>query len=189
MASYDVNLGLGLSTGMLYTATAGTSLPTTPSAAITSGWSKVGDVTDAGITLGLSKSVTNLKNWANEIKRAIMTEHVETIQSPLMDTTEDSLKFCMGAENVTVTAAGNNHGKIVSVDLSADDLPAPKAYLWVMKDGDDMIMVGCSKGQITAVENVAFSPTAAINWTPTITALDGTMKFIVEKGATGSTGS
>ena len=182
MATYDVNLGLGLSTGMLYTAPAGTALPTTPSAAIPATWSKVGDVTDAGITLGLSKSVTNLKNWANEIKRAIMTEHVETIQSPLMDTTADSLKFCMGDENVTVTAAGSSHGTIVDVNLSADSLPEPKAYLWVMKDGDDMIMIGCTKGQVTAVENVTFAPTAAINWVPTITALDGSMKLITEKG-------
>mgnify|MGYP003571262344 CR=1 FL=1 len=182
MASNDINLGLGLSTGMLYTAPADTALPTTPSAAIPNTWTKAGNVTDAGITLGMSKSVTNLKNWANEIKRVIMTEHVETIQSPLMDTTEESLEFCMGEDNVTVTAATSSVGKIVTVDLSAGDLPAPKAYLWIMKDGDDMLMIGCKKGQVTAVDNVTFAPGSSITWTPTITALDGSMKFIKEAG-------
>lgn len=182
MATNDVKIGLGDATGMLYTAPAGTALPTTPSAAIANTWEKVGDVTDAGITLGLSKSVTNLKNWANQIKRSIQTEHVETIQSPLMDTTEESLKFCMGERNVTVTAASSSHGTIVKVNLSPNDLPAPKAYLWVMKDGDDMIMIGCSTGQVTAVENVTFAPNAGINWVPTITAQDGSMELIMENG-------
>ena len=40
-----------------------------------------------------------------------------------------------------------------------------------MKDGDDMIMIGCTHGQVSAVESVTFAPGSAINWTPTITAM------------------
>lgn len=179
----DVKLGLGLATGMFYHAPAGTALPSYPSETLASAWTKVGDVTDAGITLAFSKSTQNLKNWANKIKRVIMTDHSETIQSPIMDTTEESLKTVVGTENVEVTAAASGHGKKVAVNLSDGDLPEPEAYLWLMKDGDDMIAIGCTNGQINSVENVTFAPGSGITWTPTITAMDDGFQMIMEEGA------
>lgn len=161
----DVKLGLGLATGMFYHAPAGTALPTDPTTTLPNTWVHVGDVSDAGITLALNKTATNLKNWANKIKRVIMTDHSETIQSPIMDTVEEALKTVVGAANVT-TASG-----VVTVNLSDGELPPEEAFLWVMKDGDDMMMIGCSYGQVSAVDNVTFAPGAAINWTPTITAM------------------
>ena len=170
----DVKLGLGLATGMFYHAPAGTALPTDPTATIPSTWTHVGDVSDAGITLALNKSVTDLRNWANVIKRSIMTEHSETVQAPIMDTTAESLKVIVGEDNVT---AAND---VVTVSLSNEDLPPQEAFLWVMKDGEDMMMIGCSYGQVTAVDNVSFAPGSAINWTPTITAMgDDGLKLIM----------
>ncbi|MBR2753222.1 MAG: hypothetical protein IKE02_05840 [Lachnospiraceae bacterium] len=172
----DVKLGLGLATGMFYHAPAGTALPTDPTAAIPNTWTHVGDVSDAGITLALNKTATNLKNWANKIKRVIMTDHSETIQAPIMDTVEEALKTVVGASNVT-TASG-----VITVNLSDGDLPEQEAFLWVMKDGDDMMMIGCSYGQVSAVDNVTFAPGAAINWTPTITAMgDDGFKLIMKE--------
>ena len=171
----DTKLGLGLATGMFYHAPAGTTLPTDPTTAIdTQTWKHVGDVSDAGITLTMDKSVTNLRNWANVIKRVIMTEHSETIQSPIMDTTEESLKAVVGENNVT-TASG-----VTTVNLSDGELPPEEAFLWVMKDGDDMMMIGCTNGQVSAVDNVTFAPGSAINWTPTITAMGEGFKLIMK---------
>lgn len=175
----DVKLGLGLATGMFYVAPAGTALPTKPTEAIPATWTKVGDVTADGITLGLSKSTDNIKNWANAIKRTILTDHEETVQSPLMDTTEESLKVVFGDSNVT------NASGVITVNLSSSALPEPKAYLWVMKDGEDMMMLGCSQGQVTSVDNTTFAPGSAITWTPTITAQGDGLKFIVEDGGEG----
>lgn len=180
----ETKLGTGLATGMFYHAPAGTALPTSLSSALSSTWKQVGDVSDAGITLALNKSTTNLKNWANVIKRVVLTDHSETVQSPIMDTTEESLKTVVGSNNVT-KANG-----VIKVNLSDEQLPPPEAYLWLMKDGDDMMAVGCSKGQITAVDNVSFTPGSVINWTPTITALgDDGMVLIMEEGAQGATGA
>lgn len=161
----DVKLGTGLATGMFYHAPAGTALPTDPTDTLTSDWVHVGDVSDAGITLSIEKSTENLRNWANAVKRVILTEHSETIQAPIMDTTEESLKTVMGEDNVS-----NTNG-VITVNLSSGKLPDEEAFLWVMKDGDDMIMIGCTHGQVSAVESVTFAPGSAINWTPTITAM------------------
>lgn len=179
----DVKLGLGLATGMFYHAPAGTDLPEYPSATLGGAWVKVGDVSDEGITLATDKSVENLRNWANVIKRAIMTDHTETIQAPIMDTTEEALKTVVGADNVTTTAAATGHGKLINVNLSAADLPEEEAFLWLMKDGDAMIMIGCTNGQVTAVDNVAFAPNAAINWIPTVTALGDGFQMVIDEGA------
>jgi len=172
----DVKLGLGLATGMFYHAPAGTALPTDPTETIPATWKHVGDVSDAGITLALNKSTTNIKNWANKIKRVLLTDHSETIQSPVMDTVEEALKAVMGERNVTTA------NDVITVNLSDGDLPPEEAFLWVMKDGDDMMMIGCSHGQVSAVDNVTMAPGAAINWTPTITAMgDDGFKFIMKE--------
>lgn len=180
----EVKLGLGLATGMFYHAPKGTALPTDPTSTLPGTWVHIGDVSDAGITLAFDKSTTNLRNWANAIKRVIMTEHSETIQSPIMDTTEEALKAVVGASNV------NSSGGIVTVSLSDGELPPEEAFLWVMKDGEDMIMIGCTQGQVSAVDNVTFAPESAINWVPTITAMgDDGFKLIMKEaeGATGTT--
>ena len=178
----DVKLGLGLATGMFYHAPAGTALPEYPSATLDAAWKMVGDVTDAGITLALDKSSTNLKNWANVIKRVILTDHAETIQSPIMDTTEEALKAVVGKDNVTTAAAATGHGALVTVNLSDGELPPEEAFLWLMKDGDAMIAIGCTHGQVTAVDNVSFAPNAGITWTPTITALGDGFQMIIDEG-------
>ena len=170
----DVKLGLGRATGMFYHAPAGTTLPTSLSGTLDTAWVHVGDVTDAGITLALNKTSTNLRNWANVIKRVIVTEHSETVQSPIMDTTAESLKAVFGEDNVTVS------NDKVNVNLSSSSLPEEEAFLWIMKDGDDLLAIGCTHGQVTAVDNVSFAPNNAINWVPTITALDSGFKLIME---------
>lgn len=170
----NTKLGLGLATGMFYHAPAGTALPTDPTAAIPADWTHVGDVTNDGITLTMDKSVENLRNWANVIKRVILTEHTETIQAPLMDTTEEVLKTVLGEDNVTTAS------DITTVNLSAASLPPEEAFLFVMKDGDDMMMIGCTNGQVTEVDDVTFAPESAINWVPTITAMGDGFKFIMK---------
>ena len=147
-----------------------------------SAWKLVGDVTADGITVATDKSVTNIRNWANVIKRTIMSEHTETVQVPVMDTTEESLKTVLGAGNVTVTPAAGSHGKTIAANLSPADLPAAEAYLFVMKDGDDTMAVGMSTGQITALESITFAPAGTVNWTPTITAQEAGLVFISEEG-------
>ena len=178
----DVKLGTGLSTGMFYHAPAGTALPSYPGETLGAAWVEVGDVSADGITLATDKSTEVLRNWANVVKRVVLTEHNETIQSPIMDTTEEVLKTVVGEDNVTTAAAATGHGPLITVNLSGTDLPPEEAFLWLMKDGDAMIAIGCTNGQVTAVDNVTFVPGAAINWIPTITALGEGFKMIVDEG-------
>ena len=145
-------------------------------------WRMIGDVTHDGISVTTDKSVNNIRNWANVIKRSTLSEHTETVQVPIMDTTEDSLKVVVGSANVTVTPASGGHGKTIDCDLSSGSLPSPEAFIFIMKDGDDVMAVGMENGQITAVDAITFAPENTINWTPTITAQEGGLHFISEEG-------
>lgn len=182
----DVVLGLGMATGMFYHAPKGTSLPAYPLEPLSSAWKHVGDVSADGITLTTDKSTESLRNWANKVKRVIMSEHAETIEAPVMDTTEESLKTVLGANNVTVTPANGTHGKLITASLSAGSLPAEEAFLFLMKDGDTTVMIGCTDGQIQSVANTTFAPNAAINWTPTITALGDGFVMVIDDGGSSS---
>lgn len=175
MATHDVNLGIGNYaesgvTGMFYHAPAGTALPTSPGATLGQGWTEVGAISADGITFNSNWSFEKLKNWANQIERMLPGDETGTVNAPVIDTTEESFKTIFGANNVTVTAATQQHGKMISVDVTANNMPDAEAYLFLIKDDDDMIMIGTTRGYISELGEVAFQPDAAITWNPTITA-------------------
>lgn len=173
MATNKVNLGIGLATGMFYTAAAGTTLPTTPSG-IGTDWTEVGAVTADGITWTTGKDSDPLRNWAKEVERLIASDEGGTVSAPLMYTDKNTLETIFGADNVTVTAAAAGHGNLVSVTVAPGVSASPAAFLFVMKDGDDLMMLGTSKGIVREVDDITFSPTEAITWTATIEAASWT---------------
>lgn len=173
MASYDVNLGVGNyaesgTTGMFYRAPKGTTLPTYPGETLAAAWVEAGMISHDGITFTPNMSFEDLKNWANKIVRQIPGEDSPTISAPIMNTTEESFQTIFGEDNVTVTEATGTHGKLISVNVSADAMPEAQAYLFLMKDGDDMIMIGTTEGYISELGEVSFAPDSSINWDVTI---------------------
>ena len=175
MLTYNVNLGAGNysesgTTGMFYHAAADTALPTYPSATLDPAWSEAGAISVDGITFNTNHTFNQLKNWANKIARLLPAEESGTVGAPIIDTTEESFKTIFGASNVEVSAATSSHGKLISVDVTPDAMPDAEAYLFLMKDGDDMIMIGTTRGYISELGEVAFQPNAAITWDATISA-------------------
>lgn len=168
--TYDVNLGVGLATGMAYHAPAGTALPAYPGATLAEAWKEIGAVSEDGISYGLNHTLTPLRNWAKEIERLMAADGDSTIKAPFMDTTEETLKTIFGAENVNVTDATADHGKLISLTIGPDTMPEGEAFLFLMKDGDDMIMVGTERAHVTAVDDISFAPNSAIIWNATISA-------------------
>ena len=193
MASHDVNLGIGNYaesgvTGMFYHAVAGTSLPTYPGDTLSSAWSEVGAVSRDGISFNPNWSFEKLKNWANQTERMLPGDESGAVSAPIIDTTEESFKTIFGSTNVTVTPATASHGKLISVDVTANNMPDAEAFLFLIKDDDDMIMIGTTKGYISELGEVAFQPDSAITWNPTITA--DKWRIMKDNGqTTGATGT
>lgn len=174
MASNNVNLGIGLATGMVFMADAGTALPDSPLDTLSADWKSIGAITADGITWATGKDSEPLRNWAKETERLTASDEGGTVTAPLMYTNEDTLKAIFGSDNVTVVAADSTHGNIVSVTVAPGVSASPKAFLFLMKDGDDTMLVGTSKGIIREVGDISFSPTEAIVWEATIEAASWT---------------
>ena len=168
--THDVNLGIGLATGMAYHAPAGTALPTYPGEELAADWVEIGSITEDGISYGMNHSFEPLRNWAKEIERLMAADGDATVKAPFMETSEETLKTLFGSDNVTVTAASQTHGKLISIDIGPDTMTDAEAFLFLMKDGDDMIMIGTTKGFITEVGDIDFKPNDAITWEATISS-------------------
>lgn len=175
MGTYDVNLGIGLETGMAYHAPAGTALPAYPGETLAADWKEIGAVSEDGISYGMNHSLEPLRNWAKQIERLIAADGDATVKAPFIDTTEETLKTLFGSSNVSVTAATQTHGKLISVDIGPDTMTDAEAFLFLMKDGDDMLMIGTTRGFITEVGDIDFKPNDAIVWEATISSKSWTV--------------
>ena len=173
--THDVNMGVGLATGMAFHAPAGTALPAYPGAELDAAWKEIGAVSEDGISYGMNHSMTPLRNWAKEIERLMAADGDATIKAPFMDTTKETLETLFGAENVVTSEATAEHGKLISITIGPDTMPDAEAFLFLMKDGDDMIMIGSSRATVTAVDDISFAPNSAIIWNATISAKDWTI--------------
>ena len=168
MATNKTNMGVGRATGMAYRAPAGTALPTTPAATLSADWEEIGAVSEDGLTWKTGKDSTSLKNWAKKIVRVISSDESGSVQVPFIDTTADTLKTIFGDDNVAETAATAEHGNVVTITVEPGISAPPAAFLFLMKDGDDLLMVGTTSGTVTELDDVSFAPGDAITWNATI---------------------
>ena len=51
-----------------------------------------------------------------------------------------------------------------------------------MKDGETGMMIGCEKGQISELSDVAFAPGDGITWKTTIKGLDDGWHYVIDDG-------
>lgn len=171
MATNAVKLGPGYATGMFYTAAAGTALPTALSGVAAWG-TEVGYVSQDGITLHLAQNHETLKDWSNSIRRVLPSTDSGTVQVPVISTDAASLAAVFGSTNVASTTVAS------TVTIKPDNIPTAAAWLLVMKDGDDVILLGTTNGYVTDIADVAFQPSAAITWAATISADEWSMQVI-----------
>lgn len=175
----NVLIGAGLATGMAFRAPKGTVLPTSPMETLSADWVNIGAVAEDGVTLTLPSGDV-LRNWAMIAERKINNE-AGKIAVPFMYTDDEVLKTLFGASNVTEIAATATHGNVVSVEFATDVSAEPAAYLFLMKDGDKLAMLGSSDALITDIADVTFNASNAANWNATI---EGNWTFAIDDGQT-----
>lgn len=180
MASNDVKLGVGNATGYFYHATKGTALPASPLETLASGWTEVGYVAQDGIGWHTGRTATTIKDWANKIRRMLQEDGSGTVNVPIISTTKTVLETLFGASNVTAAAATSAHGALASVDVEEGVISGEEAFLFIMKDGDDAMMLGTTNGFITDLGDVSFARANAITWNATVSADKWT--FMIDDG-------
>lgn len=175
MASNDTKLGAGYALGMFFHAPEGTELPSYPGETLSEAWTHIGDITEDGISWSTGRTYETIKNWALEIKRLKPGTDPQAIKAPVMDTTLEVFKTIFGADNVTVIDATAEHGKLIKVDTAALNTPTAEAFLFIMKDGNDMIILGTKSGFISELSDISFTPSDSIKWETTISTKSFTL--------------
>ena len=154
-------------TGAVAVAVLGTTAPTDAGTALPSAWTTGGYVAEDGLTLGINRSMTAIKDWSQANVRKALSDFDGTIQLSFLQVDEFAAKEVFGASNVTKTAASSTHGEQLKIAIGAE-LPEMKSWCFNMKDGDRRVRVYAPCAQVTEVGDVSFVPNAGNAYPATI---------------------
>lgn len=165
----NVIQGLPATTGGVLIGTTGASLPTT-AAAVTTGFTALGYVGDAGLTESRSRTTDKIKAWGGDIVKVVQSEFSVTYQFTLYEALNPNVqKAINGSGNVTSSAATSAHGTLQSVSINGDTLPK-LPWIFDMKDGNAKTRKVIPLGQITAVGDIVYSDGGVIGYPVTLEA-------------------
>jgi len=159
-------------TGAVAVAPLGTTAPADARTALPNAWESGGYIDENGIALGISKSFTAIKDWAQSVVRKALTDFDGTIALSFLQVDQFAAERILGEENVTVTAATQTAGQNIKMGIGAQVAPA-ESWCFSMKDGERRVRVYVPNGQITEISgDVSFTPGAANVWPCTLSCYD-----------------
>lgn len=146
-------------TGAVAVAPLGTTMPTDARTALPNTWNDGGYVSEDGLSVSVTRSVTPIRDWSKNAVRNLLTEYNGTISLAFLQVDEFAAQRMFGASNVTKTAASSAHGEQLSIAIGAE-LPPREAWCFSMKDGNARVRVAVPNGQMTEVNQIDFKPDA-----------------------------
>ena len=160
-------------TGAVAVAPTSTTAPTDATTALPQAWDTGGYVSEDGITLSVSKSFNQIRDWSHATVKSVLSEYDGAITVNFLQVDEFAAKRVFGTSNVTKTAATTTKGELIKVSIGTD-LPPVESWCFNMKDGDARVRVYVPKGQITEVNEMAFTTDGVIVGGTLTTDDDGT---------------
>lgn len=174
--------------GAISVAPAGTTLPTDATTALAAAFTKLGYITEDGMTNSNNINTETIKAWGGDEVLVINQGREDSFQYTLMDALSvDVLKQVYGGANVTGTlATGISIAVKSNIDMPEQVIVADM----VLKDGTlKRIVVPC--GKVSEVGDITYSDSDAIGYETTIKAIpdsSGNTHYEYIHAATGATG-
>lgn len=157
--------------GALYVAPIGTAKPTDARTALAGTWVSGGYISENGITLNISRSTTNIRDWGLNNVRVASTDFGTTITGEFLQLDEQAAKNLLGSANVSKTAANSTHGEQLTLSIGPT-LPDAQAFCINMKDGNRRGRICAPNAQVTEIGSPTFVPSAGNVWPFTISCYD-----------------
>lgn len=157
--------------GALYVAPLGTAKPTDARTALAGTWVSGGYISESGITLNISRSTTNIRDWGLNNVRVASTDFGTTITGEFLQIDEQAAKNLLGSANVSKTAANSTHGEQLALSIGPT-LPDAQAFVINMKDGNRRGRICAPNAQVTEIGSPTFVPSAGNVWPFTISCYD-----------------
>lgn len=145
-------------TGAVYTAPAGTALPTDTTTALNVAFVELGYVSEDGITQSINSDTTTIKAWQNaDTVRTLQTSHDLTYTLTLLETSTDVLKaYYSGAPTSSLAEIKGGQG-------------LRQEWVIHITDGVKLIRLVIPDGQVTDQGDITYANADAIGYQITIT--------------------
>jgi len=143
MALDATNVRAG-TTGAVYVAPEGSTLPTDASTALDAAFLDTGYISEDGVTESQDSSTSDIKAWQNAaVVRKIQDSHDLTYQFTMIETNDVSLETYYGPLNGT------------TVEIKGEELPH-QAFVLSVIDGDHTLRAVIPDGQVTERGEVVY---------------------------------
>jgi hypothetical protein len=158
----DSSKARSYSTGEVNVGTATATAPTDADTPLSSGWSDLGYITDAGVEIATSRSFTDVNAWQNgDTVRRLMTSSSVTFHFVMQETTLQTLAVYLG------TTVNAEDGSVVVVPGRTGGRKK-----WVIDgiDGNDYARFYIPAGEVTDIGNRTIAGTGLTTYEVTIQA-------------------
>lgn len=172
MGNYTANIAVGKpkSTGAIFYAPAGSTLPTSADAELDGAFVCVGTIGDDGLTRKIKRSMKDIKDWGGNTVKVVQTDVKETFSFTMIEALNlDVQKVVYGENNVGVVT-----GVVTYTGMVSHTSAEPVEHAWVIDqilDGGSLLRIVIPHGKITELGDVSFKADEAIGYGVTITAL------------------
>ena len=155
-------------TGAVYFAATGTTLPTNPTTALDAALlaGELGYISEDGITKSIGTETTDIKAWQNgDVIDTIQTSHLVTVQFAMLETNANTLEAYYGDYT--------DNGTYSTIRVRGDQ---QSRGVWVIQvvDGSDYFRVVIPDGKRTANDDVVYQNGVPIQYGVTITCFPDT---------------
>lgn len=154
--------------GAVFRAPIGTTLPTSATASLASGFVELGYVSEDGVVNSNTPETSNVKAWGGQVVLILQTEKKDEWKLKLLEALNPNvLETVYGSDNVTYNAVAGT----IAVEANADQL-ADQCYVidTVMKGGAmKRIVIPC--GSLSSLADIVYKDDEAIGYEITISAL------------------
>lgn len=168
----DVYIGMPdqSTTGAIFTAPVGTTLPTVATATLDNAFVSSGYVSEDGLSVAPSWSTSDIKDWSGATVRKLIDSFDGEISWTELQLSYEGACMAFGANNVTKTNASTSHGVQLAIALGTE-LPEERAYVFKIKDGDKKVLIVVPRGQVSAVDALSFNKSNAVGLPIKLSAL------------------
>jgi len=150
-------------TGAIYTAPTGTSLPSSVADALDGAFVELGYANEDGVTTATATDTNQIRAWQNgDIVRTVQTSHEFTIAFTALETNPAVLEAYYG----NFTAGPGGASGVVEI---TGDQPYRGAWVIDVVDDDQLIRLVIPDGQITERDDVVYAAGDPVQYGLTIT--------------------